>query len=161
MKKALLILDLQTAFINEDTNHLLEPIEKHVIETYYDDIIVGKFINSIDSIFVKRLGDKKCLNKEDSKLELYLSKPYEVMTRTCYTMYTEALETYFKEHKIKYIYLCGVDTDRSIYKTALDLLERGYYVYVIKDLCGSSAGTTYHNMAIHLLKRQIGDDYVI
>lgn len=161
MKKALLILDLQTAFLNEYTNNLIELIEKHISETYYDHIIVGKFSNQMDSIFVKRLKENKCLHEEDSKLELYISKPYEVMTRTAYTMYTEALESYLKEHKIKYIYLCGVDTDRSIYKTALDLLERGYEVYVMKELCGSSAGRTYHDMAIQLLKRQIGNDYVI
>lgn len=161
MKKALLILDLQNSFMNEYTKELPEKIEIYCINTYYDSIIVGKFVNEVDSVFVKRLSDTKCLDKDDSKLIPHISKPHVVMERTAYTMYTEELENYLKDNKIKYIYICGVDTDRSVYKTALDLLERGYYVYVLKNLCRSSAGTRYHEMTIELLKRQIGNDYVI
>lgn len=161
MKKALLILDLEKVFMNEYTNDLPSKIEDYVAATYYDNIVVGKFINHLDSIFIKRLGNSKCLDKSDCTLMVQLSKPYEVMERTAYTMYTEELDSYLRENKIKYVYLCGLDTDRSVYKTALDLLERGYYVYVIKSLCRSSAGTRYHDMGISLLERQIGKDYVI
>lgn len=161
MKKALLILDLEKAFMNTYTNDLPTKIEDYVASTYYDNIVVGKFVNHLDSIFVKRLGNNKCLDKEETVLSIHLSKPYEVMERTAYTMYTEELDRYLKDNKIKYVYLCGLDTDRSIYKTALDLIERGYYVYVIKNLCRSSAGTNYHDMGISLLERQIGRDYVI
>lgn len=161
MKKALLILDLEKAFMNGYTDDLPNKIEDYVASTYYDNIVVGKFVNYLDSIFVKRLGNNQCLEKEDCVLNIHLSKPYVVMERTAYTMYTEELDSYLRENKIKYVYLCGLDTDRSVYKTALDLLERGYYVYVIKSLCRSSAGTRYHDMGIGLLERQIGKDYVI
>lgn len=161
MKKALLVLDLEAAFMNAYTKELSRKVEDYVSDTYYDHIIIGKFINTVDSIFVKRLGEKSCLDKVESALTVEFSKPYVVMERTAYTMYTEELDTYLKENKIKYVYLCGLDTDRSIYKTALDLLERGYFVYVIEHLCGSSAGIKFHEMGIELLKRNIGKDYVI
>lgn len=161
MKKALLILDMQKAFMNSQVKELPIQIEEYVATTYYDHIVVGKFVNEMDSIFVKRLSNTKCLNNEECKLCIALSKPHVIMERCAYTMYTEELDKYLKEQKIKYIYLCGLDTDRSIYKTAMDLLERGYFVYVIKNLCKSSAGISYHDMAIQLLERQIGKDYVI
>lgn len=161
MKKALLILDMQEAFMTDDTKGLPIKIEDYVATTYYDHIIVGKFVNEMDSIFVKRLSNTKCLNKEECKLCIELSKSHVIMERCAYTMYTNELDKYLREQNIKYIYLCGLDTDRSIYKTAMDLLERGYFVYIIKNLCNSSAGTNYHNMAIQLLERQIGKDYVI
>lgn len=161
MKKALLILDMEQAFINDYTNDLPSKIEDYIASTYYDHIVIGKFINHLDSIFLKRLGMNHCLDKEDCELLIQPSKPYIVMERTAYTMYTEQLETYLKENKIKYVYLCGIDTNKSILKTALDLLERGYYVYIIKNLCRSSLGTTYHDMAIRLLEQAIGKDYII
>lgn len=161
MNKALLILNLQNAFINDDTNDLPNQIETYVANTYYDHIVVGKFVNAVDSVFVKRVGDNCCLGKSECSLSIQLSRPYEVMERTAYTMYTEELDCYLKERQIKYIYICGLDTDRSVYKTAIDLLERGYFVYVIKSLCKSSAGVNYHDMGIALLERQIGKDYVI
>lgn len=161
MKKALLILDMEEAFMNGYTQELVDKIEDYASSTYYDDIILGKFINKTDSIFSKRLRNNTCLSKEDCELSVHISRPFIVMERNAYTMYTEELDNYLKENKIKYVYLCGVDTDRSILKTALDLLERGYYVYVIKNLCRSSAGIEYHEMAIRLLERQIGKDYVI
>lgn len=54
MKKALLILDLQNSFMNEYTKELPEKIEIYCINTYYDSIIVGKFVNEVDSVFVKK-----------------------------------------------------------------------------------------------------------
>lgn len=161
MKKALLVLDMQQAFMNGYTKELPEKIEEYCINTYYDNIVVGKFVNEADSIFVKRLSNRKCLDEEEAKLTIHISKPHVVMKRTAYTMYTEELEKHLKENQIKYVYICGLDTDRSIYKTALDLLERGYFVYVIKNLCRSSNGIRYHDMGIALLKQQIGLDYVI
>ena len=161
MKKALLILDMEEAFMNENTKDLENKIEDYVALTYYDHIIVGKFINQLNSPFVKTLGDTKCLDPKDCTLLVQLSKPHIVMERTAYTMYTEELEQYLKEEQIKYIYLCGMDTDRSILKTAIDLFERGYSIYIIKSLCKSSVGIENHTMAISLLERLIGKEYII
>lgn len=161
MKKALLVLDMQEAFMNQYTKELVDKIEDYISTTYYDEIVLGTFINKENSIFSKRLKNNTCLSKEECISSIRINRSHVVMERTAYTMYTEQLENYLKENKIKYVYICGLDTDRSIYKTALDLLERGYYVYVIKNLCKSSAGIEYHDMAIHLLERQIGKEYVI
>lgn len=161
MKKALLILDLQQSFMNEYTNDLKDKIEDYCNHTYYDHIIIGKFINQEDSVFIKRLSNTKCLDKIDNELNIHISKEQKIIERTAYTAYTEELENFLKDQQIKYIYLCGLNTETSIYKTALDLFEHGYYVYVIKSLSKSSEGTKYHDMAIELLKHLIGEDYVI
>lgn len=158
MKKLLLVLDLQKSYWNREIEQLKNKIEEYMEHAYYDEVILGKFINKTDGIFVKR-GNMDCLDVEDQKL---LIKPKEiVMEHYGYTMATEELEEYLKENKIKYIYLCGMNTECSIYKTALDLLERGYYVYVVKDLCASKNGKKYHDMGISLLEKAIGREYVI
>ena len=46
-------------------------------------------------------------------------------------------------------------------KTAFDLFENGYNVYVLKDYCACTYGEIRHNNAIEILKRNIGEKYVI
>ena len=36
------------------------------------------------------------------------------------------------ENHIEQIYLCGIDTDACVFKTALDLFENEYDVYVLE-----------------------------
>ena len=59
------------------------------------------------------------------------------------------------------IYLCGIDTECCVLKTAFDLFENEYDVYVLKDYCACMCGTQRHNNAIEILKRNIGYDKII
>ena len=52
------------------------------------------------------------------------------------------------------IYLCGIDTECCVLKTAFDLFENEYDVYVLKDYCACMNGETRHNNALDILKRK-------
>lgn len=56
-----------------------------------------------------------------------------------YTAVNDELKDYIRENDISQIYLCGFDTDACIQKTAIDLFEQNYDVYVLKDYCMSHA----------------------
>ena len=73
----------------------------------------------------------------------------------------EELEKYINKNNIDEIYLCGLDTDACVYKTALDLFENNYDVYVLKDYTMSHKGVELHNVFIDNLKRLIGENKVI
>ena len=68
---------------------------------------------------------------------------------------------YINENKITEIYLCGIDTECCVLKTAFDLFELEYNVYVLKDYCACTHGIEKHNNALEILRRNIGKDYVI
>ena len=57
--------------------------------------------------------------------------------------------------------LCGIDTEACILKTAFDLFEKEYDVYVLKDYCASTLGVKRHNNAIAILKRNIDEKSII
>ena len=57
--------------------------------------------------------------------------------------------------------MCGIDTDACVLKTALDLFENNYDVKVIEDCSMSHSGIEYHNSAINMLKKLIGNQNVI
>lgn len=55
MKSLLLVIDLQKSFINENTKYLIDRINNLVNSSMYDYVIFTKFINKINSIWVKSL----------------------------------------------------------------------------------------------------------
>lgn len=57
--------------------------------------------------------------------------------------------------------VCGADTDACVMATALGLFDAGFETFVVSDACASSGGQEYHEAAIKILKRNIGEKYVI
>lgn len=159
MKSLLLVIDVQKDFITEETKHIPEKISKLINENVYDDVVLTRYINSPTNICYVKLGFEGCLSEEGKQLALD-SKNYSVIDKPMYTSLTKELEDYIKNNDINKIYLCGIDTECCVLKTALDLFENGYDVYVLKDYCAAVAGKEAHDNAIELLKRNIGENNI-
>ena len=89
------------------------------------------------------------------------TKDYKIFDKKIYSAVNEEFEKWIKDNNINEIYLCGFDTDACIQKTALDLFEKGYNVFVLKDYCMSHCGKELHDIIINNLKRLIGRDNII
>lgn len=160
MKNLLLVIDVQKAFINENTIQVVERIRDLINNNEYDNVIFTRFINYNDSIWVQKLNYKECIT-DDSKRLMIDTKNNLVFDKNKYSALTNELKKYFEDNKIDNIYLCGIDTECCILKTALDLFEDKYNVYVLKNYCACTHGELRHNNAIEILKRNIGEKYVI
>ena len=160
MNKLLLVIDLQNAFINEHTKNLPNKIKEIIDNKQYDKVVFTRFIKKKDSIYVKKLAWNKCINEEEKKIVINVGEN-KIIDKFVYTAINKELINYIKENKIEDIYLCGIDTECCVLKTAFDLFELGYNVYVLKDYCASTLGMERHNNAIEILKRNIGKEYII
>ena len=160
MRSLLLVIDLQKAFVNGNTNHIIDRINELVNSNEYDKTIFTRFINYSDSIWVSKLNYKECISN-DSKQLMIDTKDNLILDKSVYSALTNELKNYIEDYKIDNIYLCGIDTECCILKTALDLFESGYNVYVLKNYCACTHGELRHNNAIEILKRNIGEKYVI
>lgn len=156
--KLLLIIDLQKAFINENTEYLISKIKN--ILNQYDKIIFTRFINTKDSIFSKELNYYGCIDNESKKIVIDTGNN-TIIDRKFYTAYNKELQDYIKYNDITEIYLCGIDIDCCVLKTAFDLFENGYNVFILKDLCASTLGIKRKNEALEILKRNIGKKRII
>ena len=159
-KTLLLVIDVQNSFVNENTKPILKKIEDLVKSKKYDDVVFTKFINNENSIWYKKLNYRKCLNDEQRQIAVDTLN-YKVFEKYIYSALTDELINYIKENNFNKIYLCGFDTDACVYKTALDLFEKGYDVSVLKDYCMSHKGVELHNIMINNLKRLIGEKNII
>ena len=61
------------------------------------------------------------------------TKDYKIIEKRIYTAYNDELKLYIDTNNIKIIYLCGINTDACVFKTALDLFENNFDVKVIDD----------------------------
>lgn len=156
----LLVIDVQRNFINKNTRDIPKRIEKLINENNFKYIVFTKFINDENSNFYKVLNYRGCIRNEDREIVVD-TKDNRVLEKRTYTALTSELMTYLKENKIKDIYLCGIDTDACVLKTAIDLFENNYNVKVIEYCTMSHSGRRYHKFAIKMLKKLIGKDSVI
>lgn len=160
MNKLLLVIDVQKSFINENTKSYIKKIIELIEAKEYERIAFTKFINSKDSIWYKKLNYKGCMTEENQSIMID-TKNNKVFEKDIYSAFNKELVEYIEENNIGQIYLCGFDTDACVLKTALDLFENNYEIYVLKDYCMCSAGQKIHNETIENLKRLIGREYVI
>lgn len=159
MNSLLLVIDMQEAFINKNTEYLIEKINNLISSKIYDKVIFTRFINKENSIFVNKLGYYGCIGKDK---ELVIdSKGNKVIDKDVYTALNDDLKKYIIDNNITKIYICGLDSDCCVLKTAFDLFEQGYDLYVLKDYCASSCGIEKNKFALQILKRNIGKDRVI
>ena len=159
-KKLLLIIDLQESFINECTKLLPQKIEKLLISNKFDYIVFTKFINDDNSNFYRILNYKGCMTEKDRNIVID-TKNYKIIEKRVYTAYNDELKLYIDSNNFETIYLCGIDTDACVLKTALDLFENNLDVKVIEDCSMSHSGIEYHNSAINMLRKLIGNQNVI
>ena len=79
--------------------------------------------------------------------------------------YKESIVKFSRKYGVaKAAYKFGVgifDTDGCILKTAFDLFENNIRTYILQDYCMSSGGEKYHYEAIDILKRSIGEKFII
>ncbi len=160
MNRLLLVIDVQNDFINEHTKNILTKIKELVDSNKYDLTAFTRFINDENSIWYKKLNYKGCMTKEGQAIAIN-TKNNKVFDKNIYTAVNDELKKYIQKNNISKIYLCGFDTDACVQKTAIDLFEQNYDVYVLKDYCMSHLGKETHNFYINNLARLIGKDRII
>lgn len=160
MNRLLLVIDVQNDFINEHTKNILTEIKELVDSNKYDLTAFTRFINDENSIWYKKLNYKGCMTKEGQAIAIN-TKNNKVFDKNIYTAVNDELKKYIQKNNISKIYLCGFDIDACVQKTAIDLFEQNYDVYVLKDYCMSHLGKETHDFHINNLARLIGKDRII
>lgn len=156
----LIIIDLQAAFINENTKEAPAEIKKLMTTHHFDKIMFTKFVNSLTSPVYINIKWDKCLTEESKKI-LLDTRDCPVLSKETYSVFTPELKNYLKNNNIKKIYLCGIDIECCVLVSALNLFENNYDVYVLKDYCYSMSSNQARKNVIAILKRNIGKDRVI
>lgn len=162
MKNCLVIIDVQEGFLtSKETKQIPEKIQKLLEKRHFDHIVGTKFINVEDSPFVKILDWHELTTEEERQVhKTVLNNCERVFEKKIYSCFTEEFMQYLKETKIEKLYFVGVDTDGCVLASAFDSFQKNIPPEVLINYCASGGGEEYHNAAVKVLKRQIGEQNV-
>ena len=166
MKNALLVIDVQKGLIKEQLKELPQKIMDFIESHKFDDIIFSKFLNKQGSNWTKVLNWYGMMNLEETEiapeLRKFTNKQNIFVKQTSFSVFdNNDFQKYLNKNSIEELYICGMDTHACVLITAMDAFSKNYKIKVIEDLCGSSHGEKYHNMAIEILKSNLTISSVI
>lgn len=156
----LLIIDVQTGFINEWTAHV--PLRVVTLQDSFDCVLVTRLYNPQKSLYRKLVGwNGFSLGSVDTHLAFATRADATIIDKSSYSCVNGALLDRLRRENITRVHLCGIATDGSVLMTAVDLFQAGIEPVVLAHACGSSGGHADHQAGLQILRRLIGDKQVI
>lgn len=159
-KSLLLVIDLQKSFINDNTFEIPLKVEKLIRNNNFDYVAFTKFINFDTCNFNTVLNYKGCMSEEERNIVIDTGNN-KIFCKSVYTALNNELIDYINDNNINMIYVCGIDTDACVLKTAIDLFENNYNFRVIENCSMSHSGKEFHEFAIRMLKKLVGEQNII
>ncbi|MEM8955270.1 MAG: cysteine hydrolase [Verrucomicrobiota bacterium] len=164
MKPALVVIDLQNGFLNDESRAVV-PAILQAIRFFRDrswPIFATRFRNRAGSGYEKWIGWQRLrtspeidLCDEIAELEL------PVFDKFGYSSFTKEVKEWIGVHAIEELVCCGIATEGCVLKTAVDAFEANLEPIVITDACASHAGRVAHDAGLLVLSRFIGERQLI
>lgn len=144
MKTALIVIDVQSYFMQRSPRELPNKIAEHMQKSNYDLLIFTIFQNKDSSAWGRNLHWEKCKSAKDSVLASEFKEfahDGNTFTKTFYSAFkSEGFENLIKQHAVEKLVLCGVDLEGCVLATAYEAFDKGYAVEVLFDLSYSRSG---------------------
>ena len=160
MKKMLLVIDFQNAFINHNTIKAKADIPELIKSGEFDEVLFTRFINNKESPVYKKLNWQGCIDEKSRNICIDING-YDVIDKDKYSAFGENICEYIKSRNIEEIYLCGIDIECCVLVTAFNFFENGYDIYVLKDFVYCTEGEKRKNNALDILSRNIGSQNIL
>jgi len=161
-KTALVVIDLQNAFVKKNTLEVVQKIRNHLETCKYDYVIFSKFVNSPDSNFVKKLGWHKCKDSHETDLAFNpsgiskISKSYVVFEKHTYSIFkSKEFRDFLEKNKVTKLYFCGLDLEACVLASVFDAFDLDYDYEILMDLSASSAGEDMISSAAKIIGRNL------
>lgn len=161
MPGALLVVDVQSGFINEFTHHIPQRIARLLQQEQYAPVLFTRFVNAPDGPYCRFLNwhGCKCESETDLATELApFAQSENIFDKVGLCGISDQLRSYFQQHQIEQVTLVGLDTDMCVLKIAMDLFDQGIEPAILTDCCASTAGLQAHLAGLAVLSRNIGAD---
>lgn len=158
-KKALIVIDLQPAFIKPHNKHIIPNIQALLKNVPYEAYIEAVFHAEKGSLWDTQQGftvpkDENMKTVDEVLIALMPYKPLHVIKETRSVFKGDQnVEKFLAEHGIQEVHLVGTETHDCVLATAYDAFAAGYPVYALEECCES--GTLgRHEDGLKLLRYQ-------
>ncbi|MBD2103126.1 cysteine hydrolase family protein [Leptolyngbya sp. FACHB-261] len=159
MAEPLLVVDVQSGFINDFTHHIPQRIACLLERHQHEPVLFTRFVNRVDGPYYRLLNWQGCESEPETRLATELEpfiKPDFVFAKSGVCGIPDELCRYLQEQHFERIFVAGIDTDMCVLKIAMDLFDIGIEPVVLTDCCASTAGLQAHLAGLAVLSRNIG-----
>ena len=173
MTAALLVVDVQNGFVNESSQHIVEPIARclHQWLSVGRPAVLTRFINTKGSKWETLIHWGRLQASPETDFSPAIQRVVDgyapannllVVNKTIYSSMSDLVWRFLESRQIADIYVCGISTDGCVLKTVVDIFEFGNYKpYLLTDLSASHAGNEIHQAGLLLAGRFIGIDQLV
>lgn len=160
MEKTLIVVDLQRGFVTDFSAHVVAPLEQ--LQHQFENVVFTKFSNPDPSPFREILNYQK-LSPGDDDTEFALQPRADafIIERSSYTCVTSKLREHLARLQCREVFVCGIATEACVLKTVADLFEANIRPIVLENMCASDKSDDFHDMAIKIIRKLIGEEQVI
>lgn len=161
-----MVVDVQKGFVNQPTQHIPARIQSLLNSHCFELVIFTRFVNAENSPYVRFLNWKRFLQATEIEIVKEL-QPYthkanaKVFDKSIYTSISPEVLLLLQQRRINTAFVCGIDTDCCVLKTAVDLFEEGIQPVCLAHYSASNGGETSHQAALTVLARAIGKQNII
>jgi len=156
-KKAIFIIDVQSAFIDERNKYIIPNILKLLDNFEYDLYFDAVFYAEKNSLWDKQ-NKWICPKDEQTKTVDEIKNKanfisIEKQTKSIFKGNQDVLSL-LKENDIEEIHIVGTETNDCIIASAYESFDLGFITYVIEECSQSATSDELHNISLEILKRQ-------
>lgn len=163
----LAVVDVQNGFVSESSRRAV-PVIADVVDRWQangGDTVFTRYSNYPGSPFERLIGYFELHGSPETDLVPQLTRSAEravtVIDKSVYTLFSETGSAAVDRHGWTDIYICGIDTECCVLKTAVDAFERGYTPWVLTDACASHSDEESHRAGLLILSKLIGPNQLI
>ena len=158
-KKALIIIDVQPAFMKPHNEYIVKNIINLIQTEEYDLYIDAVFSAEEDSLWSQQQewfapNNKDTVTDPEISNVLQGKNGLSIAKQTRSVFYGDKdLAVVFKEQGIEEVHIAGTETHDCVLASAFSTFDEGYPVYVIEECC-ESATSGRHEQGLMILRQQ-------
>jgi nicotinamidase-related amidase len=166
-KPVLVVVDVQNGFITEYSQSVV-PVIADLVRRWQaacGDVVFTRYLNYPGSPFERLIGWTKMTDGPQtelvSELTPYVGPQTPVIEKYIYTLFTPEGTNLVDERGWTDLYVCGIDTEICVLKTAVDAFEHGLTPWILEDASASHSGPKAHAAGLFIAGRFIGTNQII
>jgi nicotinamidase-related amidase len=164
---ALIVVDVQHGFVNRHSRGVLPAIVR-LVEGWQAagaPLVMTRFHNEVGSPYETITGWTRLRSAEEQALadELapYADTAVAVIDKAQSSAFTPEGAQLIRDAGWSDLVLCGIDTDACVYDSAMAAYQSGLRPWIVTDACASTGGPDYHDAALLLAARNIGEGQLV
>lgn len=167
-RATLVVIDVQNGFVTDESRHVV-PVIRDLVDRWQaagGDTVFTRYHNYPGSPYERLIGWSGLMGPPETdlvaELRPYADKATAVVDKYSYSLLSSVDGAHLvAQHGWTTLFVCGIDTESCVMKTAVDAFEQGLTPWIIEDASASHSGPVPHNAGLLLARRFIGEGQVI